>query len=126
MQSKCSRFVCFFVVIFELVFLNVCPLDAGFPYFGPEIWILRKKSPLEPDSQVWNRISSLKNLKFIFKSVFLNPFMGLQAARWLPSKVLILCFLNLPGPPKIKNTLGIFFASFPGAIFNVKSRLPVI
>ena len=43
-----------------------CPLDARFLYFGPEIRILRKKSPLEPDSQVRNRISSLKNLKLIF------------------------------------------------------------
>ena len=50
----------------ELVFPNCCPLDAGFPYFGAEIRILREISYLEPDSQVWNRISSLKNLKFMF------------------------------------------------------------
>ena len=53
----------------ELVFSNVCPLEAEFPYFGPEFRIPRKKSPLEPDSQVWNRISSVKNLKFIFEDV---------------------------------------------------------
>ena len=50
----------------ELGFPIFCPLDAGFPYLGPKIRILREKSPLEPDSQVWNRISSLKNLKFMF------------------------------------------------------------
>ena len=31
----------------EFVFAICCPLDAGFPYFGPEIRILREISSLE-------------------------------------------------------------------------------
>ena len=54
----------------DYVLPNFFPLDAGFPYFGPESRILHEKSPLEPDSQVWNRISSFKSLKHIFKAVF--------------------------------------------------------
>ena len=38
--------------------------------FGPEIWILLEFSSSEPDSQIWNRSSSLKNLKFVFKFIF--------------------------------------------------------
>ena len=56
--------------ISEYAFPNFCPLDAGFPYFGPEIRILREFSYLEPDSHVWNRIYSLKNLKSIISLFF--------------------------------------------------------
>ena len=44
--------------------------DAGLPDFGPEIRILLEKSPLEPASQVWNRSSCLKNLKFMFMGLW--------------------------------------------------------
>ena len=48
------------------------PLDAKIQVFRPKIRNLRKKSPLEPDSQVWNRISSLKNLQINFLTFFLS------------------------------------------------------
>ena len=52
------------------------PLDARIRRFWPQIRNLRKKSSLGPDSQVWNRVSSLKNLKFIFH-FFFNTMSGL-------------------------------------------------
>ena len=56
------------------------PLDAT---FLPQTRILREISSLEPDSQVWNRKSSLKNVKIIFLiSFFLNQFMGLLKKKY--------------------------------------------
>ena len=37
------------------------PLDARIQKFGPQIRILRAKSPLELDSEVWNRVSRQKH-----------------------------------------------------------------
>ena len=55
----------------NFVFPNVWPLDAKIGNFWPQIRILREISSLGPDSQVRNRFSSLKNVKLVFKSVFL-------------------------------------------------------
>ena len=46
-------------------------LDEGFGCFWPRIRILREISSLEPDSQVWNRKSSLKNSNKIPCIVFI-------------------------------------------------------
>ena len=66
----------------ELGFPNFSPLDAGIPQFGPEIRILREISSSEPDSQVWNRISSLKNLKrYVLTCFFVNSMSGLMVEK---------------------------------------------
>ncbi len=49
----------------EVVFLNFWALAAGIGYFWPQIRILREKSDLEPDSQVWKCKSRSKNVKII-------------------------------------------------------------
>ena len=53
-------------ILTQLVSGWLWPLGVGFPYFWPENRILRDISALEPDSQIWNRISSLKNVEIIF------------------------------------------------------------
>ena len=64
----------------------------------PQIQNLRKKSALEPDSQVWNRISSLKNLNFFFSSKF-RPENCPKTVRKMSSNVSIIKICILCTPP---------------------------
>ena len=65
----------------EFVFPIFWPLDAGIGTLWPEHRILREISSLDPDSQVWNRKSSLKKCQNYFPNNFvLNQFMGLLAS----------------------------------------------
>ena len=50
----------------QTVFPQSSLSGEGVHHFGPEIWVPREIYSVQPDSQDWNRKSSLRNLKVMF------------------------------------------------------------